>query len=187
MKYVLNRAVFDQVDLDSASLTMKTTVVHQMNVAGDYAGQYKKYKAEQKAIGNLGYDKVPCINHPVFKNQPVNYDPREVFVANLFQDRGEYNVFHDYYHALVQALFDKGVSKNVYCVNVDAVIAVLLLKILWQPYQAGEFSEHTMESAAFTTFLFGRMIGCAAEVEDHINRGRNMDTRTAASKCSFVG
>jgi succinyl-CoA synthetase alpha subunit len=156
-------------------------------MAEEYAGTYKKYKAEQKAIGNLGYDKVPCINHPVFKNQPVNYDPREVFVANLFQERGEYNVFHDYYHALVQALFDKGVSKNVYCVNVDAVIAVLLLKILWQPYQAGDFSAHTMESAAFTTFLFGRMIGCAAEVEDHINRGRNMDTRTAASKCSFVG
>jgi len=156
-------------------------------MAGDYAGQYKKYKAEQKAIGNLGYDKVPCVNHPVFKDKPVNYDPREVFVAELFKERGEYNVFHAYYHALVQALFDKGVSKNVYCVNVDAVIAVLLLKILWQPYQAGDFSEHTMESAAFTTFLFGRMIGCAAEVEDHINRGRNMDTRTAASKCSFVG
>jgi succinyl-CoA synthetase alpha subunit len=156
-------------------------------MAGEYALTYKKYKAEQKAIGNLGYDKVPCINHPVFKNKPVNYDPREVFVAELFKERGEYNVFHDYYHALVQALFDKGVSKNVYCVNVDAVIAVLLLKILWQPYQAGDFSEHTMESAAFTTFLFGRMIGCAAEIEDHINRGRNMDTRTAASKCSFVG
>ena len=156
-------------------------------MAGEYAVHYKKYKAEQKAIGNLGYDKVPCINHPVFKNKPVNYDPREVFVAELFQERGEYNVFHDYYHALVQALFDKGVSKNVYCVNVDAVIAVLLLKILWRPYQAGDFSAHTMESAAFTTFLFGRMIGCAAEIEDHINRGRNMDTRTAASQCSFVG
>jgi hypothetical protein len=43
-----------------------------------------------------------------------------------------------------------------------------------------------MESAAFTNFLFGRMIGCAAEVEDHINRGRNMDTRTPASQCGFV-
>ncbi len=39
----------------------------------------------------------------------------------------------------------------------------------------------------FTTFLFGRMIGCAAEIDDHINRGRNMDTRTPASSCSFVG
>jgi len=44
-----------------------------------------------------------------------------------------------------------------------------------------------MESAAFTTFLFGRMIGTAAEIDDHTNRGRNMDTRTPASKCKYVG
>ena len=67
------------------------------------------------------------------------------------------------------------------------MIAVLLLKILWRPYRAGALSEHTMESAVFTTFLFGRMIGCAAEIEDHINRGRDMDTRTPASQCGFVG
>jgi len=156
-------------------------------MAGDYAKEYKKYKIEQKAIGNLGYAKIPCVNHPIFTGKPINYDPREVFVADLFKGRGEYNLFHDYYHALVQALFDKGVSREVYCVNVDAVIAVLLLKILWKPYREGRFSDATMETAAFTTFLFGRMIGCAAEVDDHTNRGRNMDTRTPASKCSFVG
>jgi len=157
------------------------------SMAREYAEEYKKYKTEQKAIGNLGYAKIPCVNHPIFKGKPVNYDPREVFVAELFKGRGEYNLFHDYYHALVQALFDKGVSREVYCVNVDAVIAVLLLKILCKPYREGRFSDSTMETAAFTTFLFGRMIGCAAEVDDHTNRGRNMDTRTAASKCSFVG
>ncbi len=156
-------------------------------MAEQYAVEYKQYKTEQKAIGNLGYAKIPCVNHPVFKGKPVNYDPREVFVADLFKQRGEYNLFHDYYHSLVQALFDKGVSREVYCVNVDAVIAVLLLKILWKPYREGRFSDSTMETAAFTTFLFGRMIGCAAEVDDHTNRGRNMDTRTPASKCSFVG
>jgi hypothetical protein len=26
----------------------------------------------------------------------------------------------------------------------------------------------------------------AAEIDDHINRGRNMDTRTPTSQCSFV-
>lgn len=29
-------------------------------------------------------------------------------------------------------------------------------------------------------------VGCAAEIDDHLNRERNMDTRTAASKCQFV-
>jgi hypothetical protein len=35
-------------------------------------------------------------------------------------------------------------------------------------------------------FLYGRMIGTAAEIDDHLNRGRNMDTRTPASACGFV-
>jgi len=72
-------------------------------------------------------------------------------------------------------------------VNVDAVIAVILLKMVWQPFKAGKITEKEIETAAFTTFLFGRMIGCAAEIDDHINRGRNMDTRTAVSSCVFVG
>ena len=67
------------------------------------------------------------------------------------------------------------------------MIAVILLKMLWRPYMDKSISENTMESAAFTTFLFGRMVGTAAEIDDHTNRGRNMDTRTPASKCSYVG
>jgi len=34
--------------------------------------------------------------------------------------------------------------------------------------------------------LYPRMLGCAAEVDDHLNRGRNMDTRTPASQCRFM-
>ncbi len=162
---------------------------HGMDLAAmatDYAKEYKAYKTKAKAEGNLSYAKIPCVNHPVFKGEAVNYDPREVFVDKLFKKRGSYNIFHEFYHELVNALFKTGVSRNVYCVNVDAVIAVILLKMLWQPYADGEISDSTMESAAFTTFLFGRMIGSAAEIDDHTNRGRNMDTRTAASRCSYV-
>ncbi|MDP2811005.1 MAG: CoA-binding protein [Rhodocyclaceae bacterium] len=155
-------------------------------MATAYAKEYKGYKVRAKAEGSLSYDKIPCVNHPVFKDKDVNYDPREVFVADLFKKRGNYNVFHDFYHQLVQALYKTGVSKNVYCVNVDAVIAVILLKMLWQPYAEGKIADATLEAAAFTTFLFGRMIGSAAEIDDHTNRGRNMDTRTAASACSYV-
>ncbi len=156
-------------------------------IAGAYAASYAKYKAEQKAFGNIEYMKVPCVNHPVFKGKDVNYDPRERFVAALFEEKGVYNVFLDFYGNLVRALFDAKVSKNVYCVNVDAVIAVILLKIVWKAFNSGKMTGREVESAAFTTFLFGRMIGCAAEIDDHINRGRNMDTRTPASKCGFVG
>ncbi len=156
-------------------------------MATEYAKEYLAYKKKAKAEGNLSYDKIPCTGHPVFKGEDINYDPREVFVGELFKKRGDYNVFHEFYKELVQALFKTGVTRNVFCVNVDAVIAVLLLKMLWKPHAAGEIDDATMESAAFTTFLFGRMIGSAAEIDDHTNRGRNMDTRTPASKCSYVG
>jgi hypothetical protein len=29
---------------------------------------------------------------------------------------------------------------------------------------------------AFNVFRYGRMIGAAAEIDDHLNRGRNIDT-----------
>jgi hypothetical protein len=42
------------------------------------------------------------------------------------------------------------------------------------------------ERATFNVCLYGRMIGAAAEIDDHLNRGRNMDTRTPNEQCSFV-
>lgn len=157
------------------------------DMAQRYAKDYGIYKKSEKEAGNLDYMKIPCINHPIFKGRDVNYDPRERYVSKKLEERGSYNIFLDFYHHLVQGLFDTKVTRNVYCVNVDAVIAVTLLKILWKPFQKGEIDEREMETAAFTAFLYGRMIGCAAEIDDHTNRGRNMDTRTPASKCGFVG
>jgi len=155
-------------------------------LAMKYVEAYARYKSTKKTSGSLDIQKIPGVNHPVFKDKPVNHDPREVFVRQLFAERGEYNVFHDFYRTLVQSLFDAGVSRNVYCVNVDAVIAALLLKMLWKPYREGHYSRSALETAAFTIFLYPRMLGCAAEVDDHMNRGRNMDTRTPASACRFV-
>lgn len=155
-------------------------------LAARYVAEYARYKSEKKNLGSLDLQKIPCVNHPVFKDKPVNLDPREVFVRELMQRRGEHNVFLDYYHALVRQLFEAGVSRNVYCVNVDAVIATLLLKLVWPAYRGGQCDAATLETAAFTAFIYARMLGCAAEADDHLNRGRNMDTRAAASACRFV-
>jgi hypothetical protein len=166
------------------------SVNHGLDLAGmaaKYARDYLAYKTEAKAEGNLSYAKIPCVNHPVFAGKDVNFDPREVYVRDLIKKRGAYNIFLEFYHELVEALCRVGVSSNVYCVNVDAVIAVILLRKLWEPFMAGQISDSMLESAAFTVFLFGRIGGSAAEIEDHINRGRNMDTRTAASACRYVG
>jgi len=158
----------------------------------DLAAMAKKFaitfaadKKARKGVGE-GVRNIPGVNHPVFKGQPINLDPREAYLAGLFKERGDVNVFHDFYRAVVQALFDQGVTANVFCVNIDAVIAALLLKLLWPRYRSGDFSESALETAAFTAFLYGRMVGSVGEIDDHTNRGRNMDTRTAASQCTFV-
>jgi succinyl-CoA synthetase alpha subunit len=150
-----------------------------------FAEKFGAEKSARKGVGE-GTRNIPGVNHPVFKGQVVNKDPREVYLSQLFKERGESNVFHDFYSALVQALYDTGVTPNVFCVNIDAVIAALLLKLLWPRFRSGAFSESALETAAFTAFLYGRMVGCAGEIDDHINRGRNMDTRTPASQCTFV-
>jgi succinyl-CoA synthetase alpha subunit len=155
-------------------------------LAARYIADYASYKSAKKSAGSPAIQKIPGVNHPVFKDKPVNYDPREVWIHDLFTQRGEYNVFHEYYHELVEALFKGGVSRNVYCVNIDAVISALLLKVLWRPYRSGALTDEALETAAFTIFLYARMLGCASEIEDHLNRGRNMDTRTPASQCRFV-
>ena len=86
----------------------------------------------------------------------------------------------------MRQLYEVGASRYVFCVNVDAIIAALLLAVLWKDHQAGNMTDRNLETAAFTIFLFGRMIGAAAEIDDHLNRGRNMDTRTPASACKHV-
>jgi hypothetical protein len=156
------------------------------SLAARYAAEYADYRSSKRAAGSLDLQMVPGVNHPVFKDKPVNYDPREVWIRQLFTERGEYNAFHEYYRMLVEALYKAKVSRNVYCVNIDAVISALLLKILWRPYCSGALPGGALETAAFTIFLYARMLGCAAEIDDHLNRGRNMDTRTPASQCRFV-
>ncbi len=154
-------------------------------MAEAYATAFGDDKKARKVAGE-SVRNIPGVNHPVFKGKVVNKDPREVFIDELFKKRNEYNIFHDFYQNVAQALFDAGVTKNVFCVNIDAVIAALLLKLLWPRYISGDYSEASLETAAFTAFLFGRMTGCAGEIDDHMNRGRNMDTRTPASKVSYV-
>jgi succinyl-CoA synthetase alpha subunit len=155
-------------------------------MATRFAQAYKEEKVQSKEIGLDGPRALPGVHHPIFKGKPVNYDPRERFIAAFMEKRGDYNIFHAFYRELVQALYDTGATRYVFCVNVDAVIAALLLAVLWKDYRAGALVEKDLETAAFNVFLYGRMIGAAAEIDDHLNRGRNMDTRTPQEQCAFV-
>lgn len=66
------------------------------------------------------------------------------------------------------------------------MIAALLLAVLSKDYCSGALSEKDLETAAFNVFPYGRMIGAAAEIDDQLNRGRNMDARTPQEQCAFV-
>jgi succinyl-CoA synthetase alpha subunit len=182
MAFILER--FKDTDLKDP-----TDPNHGLDLKGmatKFAEVYKEEKTQSKELGAGEPRALPGVHHPIFKGKPVNYDPRERFIADFLTKRGDYNVFHAYYRELVQALYDTGATRYVFCVNVDAVIAALLLAVLWKDYKSGVLTEKDLETAAFNVFLYGRMIGAAAEIDDHLNRGRNMDTRTPQEQCAFV-
>ena len=171
-----------------SGLTNPTDPDHGLDLkamARDFATRYKSGKRAAKEQGTE-IRALPGVHHPIFKGKPVNHDPRERFIAEFMEGRGHYNVFHAFYRELVQQLYEVGATPYVFCVNVDAVIAALMLALLWEDYQSGQLTRRDLETAAFTVFLYGRMIGSAAEIDDHLNRGRNMDTRTPASACAYV-
>ncbi|MES0491106.1 MAG: hypothetical protein ABUK01_13995 [Leptospirales bacterium] len=155
-------------------------------IAAKVSSEYVVYKKAEKAAGNLQYKKIPCTNHPVFKGKSVNIDPREEYVRELFGKNGLVNPFLEFYHNLVVELHKAGATANVFCVNIDAVIATVSLELFWKQYKAKEIAEQEMQDIVFTMFLFGRMVGTSAEVADHLNRGTDMDCRTPASEVKFI-
>ena len=106
-------------------------------MATDSPNNTRRRKAQSKEYGSDGPRALPGVHHPVFRGKPVNYDPREHFIAEFMAKRGDYNVFHAYYRELVQALYATGASRYVFCVNVDAVIAAMLLAVLWKRLHGG--------------------------------------------------
>ncbi|MDZ7723250.1 MAG: CoA-binding protein [candidate division KSB1 bacterium] len=155
-------------------------------LANKAAKAYRSYKIEQKEMGHLNYKRIPCINHPVFKGNQVNIDPREDYIRKQIEKMGIRNIFLDFYHELVKELHNEGVTNNVFCVNVDAVLAVITLKLIWHDLKSRRISMHQAQDLVFILFLIGRAIGVAAEIADHRNRGQDMDCRTPQSELTFV-
>ena len=137
-------------------------------------------------MGKLAYKRIPCIGHPVFKGNAVNIDPRENFVRQTLEKKSIYNVFLDFYHHLVQELFQEGGTGNVFCVNVDAVIAVITLKLIWKDFQENRTTLKQVQDLVFILFLLGRSIGIVAEIIDHRDRGLDMDCRTPQNEVGYI-
>jgi succinyl-CoA synthetase alpha subunit len=150
------------------------------------AKAYGAYKKQMREVEEGAVKPVPCVNHPVFRGNHINVDPREQFVAGVLKEKGVYNAFWEFYHLLVQALYDEGITKNIFCVNVDAVLAVITLKLVWKDLLAGRMNLRQVQDLVFTLFIFGRSIGVAAEIADHRDRGIDMDCRTPESELSYI-
>ncbi len=155
-------------------------------MANRAARAYGAYKKQAQEVEDVAVKPIPCINHPVFRGNKINVDPREQFVSGMLAEKGVYNAFWEFYRLLVKELYAEGVTKNVVCVNVDAVLAVITLKLVWKDYQAGRISLRQVQELAFTLFLFGRTIGATAEIADHRDRGMDLDCRTPERDLTYV-
>jgi succinyl-CoA synthetase alpha subunit len=175
---------FKGVKLDDAGKPDGQLDIKQL--ANQAAKAYFKYKQAQKDAENPNYKRIPCINHPVFKGKDVNVDPREEYIRKRFESEGIANVFLDFYHSLVRELFNEGATENVFCVNVDAVLATVTLKLIWSDLAHKRLESRQVQDLVFILFLLGRAIGVAAEIADHFDRGEDMDCRTPQNEISFV-
>ncbi len=155
-------------------------------IASAAAKKFAEYKKVEKDTGKMEYARIPCVNHPVFKGHDINIDPREEFIRKELEKNDIYNIFLDFYHKLVTALFHEGATKNVFCVNVDAVISVIALKLVWSDLANQTITKKQIQDLVFILFLIGRSIGVTSEIADHRDRGTDMDCRTPQSELQFV-
>ena len=182
VEYLLEQ--FQNVPIDDPG--KKDEALNLKELANRAAKAYGAYKHEMREKGEIDIKRIPCVNHPVFKGNAVNIDPREDFIRKELEGKGIYNVFHDFYHHLVRELHHEGVTPNVFCVNVDAVLAVIALKLMWRDLAEGRMTKAQAQKLVFSLFLLGRTVGTIAEIADHRDRGQDMDCRTPQSEIEFV-
>jgi succinyl-CoA synthetase alpha subunit len=151
-------------------------------LASKTALEFKQKKLKAKEAGTE-YDRIPCLGHPVFRTDPVNYDPREQVIRDFLEEQGKTNVFLEFYHCLVKALKENGSTPRVLAVNLDAAIACVWLGICWRALRSGKMTTERAKDIAFVAFAIGRAAGGAAEFLDHQDFGTEMDMRVPVTDC----
>ncbi len=156
----------------------------QLDVDALVEAEAKRFAAERSAAKDAGtdYRRIPCLGHPVYKDKPVNSDPREVVISEFIAKQGWGSVFLDFYHGLALKLQEIGVARNAWAVNVDAAIASVWLGITWPLLQEKKITYQRAVDIPFLAFALGRAAGGAAEFLDHQDFGNPMDMRIPASE-----
>jgi succinyl-CoA synthetase alpha subunit len=151
-------------------------------LAARTAAEFRRRKEAATEAG-LEHERLPCLGHPVFRSEAVNFDPRERVIAACLQEAGRTNVFLDFYQALARALKDNGSTRSVLAVNVDAAIACVWLAICWRRLREKQLTVRRVMDIAFTVFALGRAAGGAGEFLDHQDFGAEMDMRLPVADC----
>jgi len=154
-------------------------------LAARFVSDFKKSKAAAKEAG-IDYKKVPCLGHPVFNTEQVNYDPRERVIHAYLEEQGLYNVFLDFYHRLARELLSQQATTKVHAVNVDAAITCVLLGIAWPLLVEKKITIERALDLPCIAFALGRVAGGSAEYLDHRETGTEMDMRVPVSECKTL-
>lgn len=179
VKFLLD--VFEKVGMNDPYDSM----LDVKSIAVKIAAEFKKKKVAAKEA-SMDYEKIPCLGHPVFKDDPVNYDPREQVIYNFIKENGRVNVFLEFYHHLVQAIKDNGAMTKVLAVNVDAALACIWLGICWRHLRGNNMTRQRAMDIPFIAFALGRAAGGAGEYLDHNDYGKEMDMRIPVSECKAL-
>ena len=155
-------------------------------LAHKFVRKFRQRKELAKEAG-LAYEKVPCLGHPVFNRDPINYDPRERVIAAYLDEHSIYNVFFDFYHRLAREMVTQGATSKVHAVNVDAALTCVLMGMVWPLLVSKKITVERAVDLPFLAFALGRVAGGAGEYLDHRDSGTAMDMRVPVSECRFLG
>ncbi len=147
--------------------------------------RFSRIRSAAKEAGT-DYERIPCLGHPVFKAQAVNYDPRERVLAEYMERNGLYNIFLEFYHMLAVRLKQAGIARNVWAVNLDGAIASILLGICWEALNERRMTVNRARDMAFSIFAIGRAAGATGEFLDHQDFGLPMDMRIPVGECTAL-
>jgi citrate synthase len=176
--------VFGKTGLKNPYAPMKQGELDAL--ANKFITGFKKRKAMAKEAG-IEYRKIPCLGHPVFNKEEVNYDPREQVVSEFLAKKRLHNVFLEFYHKLAIGLMQKGATNKAHAVNVDAAIACVCLGIAWPLLIEKKITIERAVDLPMLTFALGRVAGGAGEFLDRRESGTAMDMRVPVSECVFLG
>jgi succinyl-CoA synthetase alpha subunit len=161
---------------------------HGLDVDAVVTTEVDRFSKERAAAKDAGrdYERIPCLGHPVFRTEAVNYDPRERVIAQTLEAQGRYNLFLDFYHRLARRLKAVGIAKNVWAVNLDGAIASVVLGVCWRALAEKQMTVRRARDVAFMVFALGRVAGAGGEYLDHQDHGLPMDMRIPVDECTSL-